>query len=260
MSGGDGAPPTGGWQFSGRTAMVTGAASGIGRALALALADAGARVALAYLRPDALRETAAAVSARGAASFAQPVDISSEDRVGEFVALVQEHLGPIELLANVAGIFIAVPFTELSEEAWDRNIAVNITGTFLCCRAVLPGMLVRRYGKIVNFGSVLFRTGAPDAAAYAASKGGIVSFTRSLAKEVAAAGIQVNVVAPGLIDTAQPRGHLTDAQMQAIGASNPMGRMGQPIDVVQPTLFLLSDQNTYITGQVLHVGGGEVCW
>jgi len=260
MSGGDGAPTTGGWQFSGRTAMVTGAASGIGRALALALADAGARVALADLQPDPLRETVAAVSARGAASFAQPVDISIENQIGEFVARVQEHLGPIELLANVAGIFIAVPFTELSEEDWDRNIAVNLTGTFLCCRAVLPGMLGRRYGKIVNFGSVLFRTGAPDAAAYAASKGGIVSFTRSLAKEVAAAGIQVNVVAPGLIDTAQPRGHLTDAQMQAIGASNPMGRMGQPIDVVQPTLFFLSDQNTYITGQVLHVGGGEVCW
>jgi NAD(P)-dependent dehydrogenase (short-subunit alcohol dehydrogenase family) len=260
MSGDDGAPPTGGWQFSGRTAMVTGAASGIGRALALALADAGARVALADLQPDALRETAAAVSVRGAASFAQPVDISNEDGIGEFVALVHERLGPIELLANVAGIFIAVPFTELSEEAWDRNIAINLTGTFLCCRAVLPGMLGRRYGKIVNFSSELFRTGAPDAAAYAASKGGIVSFTRSLAKEVAAAGIQVNVVAPGLTDTAQPRAHLSEAQMQELGLRIPMRRMGQTADIVEPTLFFLSDHNTYITGQVLHVGGGEVCW
>ena len=260
MSGGDGAPATGGWQFSGRTAMVTGAASGIGRALALALADAGAQVALADLQPDPLRETAAAVSARGAASFAQPVDISNEDRIGEFVALVQQRLGPIELLANVAGIFIAVPFTELSEDAWDRNIAVNLTGTFLCSRAVLPIMLARRYGKIVNFASEFFRTGAPGAAAYAASKGGIVSFTRSLAQEVGRAGVQVNAVAPGLTDTAQPRGHLTEAQMQELGALTPMGRMGQPADIVEPTLFLLSDHNTYVNGQLLHVGGGEVCW
>src|ERR1700751_5597911 len=106
MSGGEGAPPTGGWQLSGHTAMVPGPASGIGRALALALADAGARAALADLQADPLRETAAAVSARGAASFAHPLDIGNEDRIGEFVALAQEHLGPIELLANVAGIFI----------------------------------------------------------------------------------------------------------------------------------------------------------
>ena len=260
MSGGDGAAQTGGWQFSGRTALVTGAASGIGRALALALAAAGARVALADLQPEALGETAGGVSARGAACFAQPVDISNEEQVGAFVALAQERLGPIDLLANVAAIFIAVPFAELTEQAWDRNIVVNLTGTFLCSRAVLPTMLARKYGKIVNFASDLFRTGAPSGAAYAASKGGIVSFTRSLAQEVGRAGVQVNAVAPGLTDTPQPRGHLSEAQMKEWGARNPMGRMGQPADIVEPTLFLLSDHNTYVNGQVLHVGGGEVCW
>src|SRR5262249_61810596 len=118
----------------------------------------------------------------------------------------------------------------------------------------------RRYGKIVNFASGIFRTGAVNAAAYAASKGGVVSFTRSLAQEVAGAGVQVNALAPGLTDTPQPRGHLNEAQMQERGARNPMGRIGQPNDIVEPALFLLSDHNTYITGQTLHVGGGEGCW
>jgi 3-oxoacyl-[acyl-carrier protein] reductase len=260
MSAPEEASQTSGWQFSNRTAMVTGAASGIGRALALALAAAGARVALADLQPEPLGETAAAVSARGVGCFTQPMDISNEEQVRTFVELAQERLGPIDLLANVAAIFIDVPFTELTDEAWDRNITVNLTGTFLCSRAVLPGMLARRYGKIVNFSSVLFRTGAPSGAAYVASKGGIVSFTRSLAQEVAGAGIQVNCVAPGLTDTAQPRAHLSEAQMQELGSHNPMGRMGQTADIVEPTLFFLSDLNTYINGQVLHVGGGEVCW
>jgi NAD(P)-dependent dehydrogenase (short-subunit alcohol dehydrogenase family) len=160
----------------------------------------------------------------------------------------------------VAAIYVAAPFGELSEEVWDRTIAVNLTGPFLCCRAALPGMLARRYGKILNFASDLYRTGAVNAAAYAASKGGIVSLTRSLAQEVAGAGVQVNAVAPGLIDTPQPRGHLNEAQMQEWGARNPMGRIGQPVDIVEPALFLLSDHNTYITGQTLQVGGGAVCW
>ena len=129
MSAGEEAAHTTGWQFGNRTALVTGAASGIGRALALALAAAGARVALADLQPEALGETATAVSARGGGCFAQPMDISNEEQVRTFVALAQERLGPIDLLANVAAIFIDVPFTELTDEAWDRNITVNLTGT-----------------------------------------------------------------------------------------------------------------------------------
>jgi NAD(P)-dependent dehydrogenase (short-subunit alcohol dehydrogenase family) len=168
--------------------MVTGAASGIGRALALALADAGARLALADLQPDPLGETAAAVSTRGAACFAQPVDISNEDQIGEFVELAQEHLGPIELLANVAGMFIAFPFTELSEERLGPKHRRQSYWYVPVLRAVLPGMLVRRYGKIVNFGVRTLSHRCVRRCGLRRVQGGIVSFTRSLAKEVAAVG------------------------------------------------------------------------
>jgi len=251
---------TGTWQFAGHTALVTGAASGIGRALALALAAAGARVALGDVQEEALDETARQIEARGGTCLAQTTDVSDEDQVGALVAAAGDRLGPIDLLANAAAIYHPAPFVDLGEDLWDRTIAINLTGTFLCSRAVLPGMLARRQGKIVNFTSSIFQTGAAQGAAYAASKGGVVSFTRSLAREVAAGGVQVNAVAPGLTDTSQPRGHRTEAQLQAAGTLNPMGRIGQTADIVEVVLFLLSDHNTYVTGQTWHVNGGALVW
>jgi 3-oxoacyl-[acyl-carrier protein] reductase len=248
------------WQFAGRTALVTGAASGIGRALALALAAAGARLVLGDVQVAALGETAEQVQALGADCVAQPVDVAAERDVQALAALASTRLGSIDLLANAAAIFPRAPFVDLAEDVWDRTLAVNLTGSFLCCRAVLPGMLARRYGKIVNFASGIYRTGAVHGAAYAASKGGLVSFTRSIAHEVAAAGVQVNAVAPGVVDTPQPRAHRSEAEMRAMGAQNPMGRIGQPADIVEVVLFLLSDHNTYVTGQTWHVNGGTLGW
>jgi NAD(P)-dependent dehydrogenase (short-subunit alcohol dehydrogenase family) len=248
------------WQFAGRTALVTGAASGIGRALALALAAAGARLVLGDVQEAALGETARQVQALGADCLAQPLDVADEQDVRALVAAASTRVGPVDLLANAAAIFPRAPFVDLAEDVWDRTLAVNLTGTFLCCRAVLPGMLERRYGKIVNFASTIYRTGAVHGAAYAASKGGLVSFTRSVAQEVAAAGVQVNAVAPGVTDTPQPRAHRSDAEMQEMGVRNPMGRIGQPADIVEVVLYLLSDHNTYVTGQTWHVNGGSVGW
>jgi NAD(P)-dependent dehydrogenase (short-subunit alcohol dehydrogenase family) len=151
---------------------VTGAASGIGRALALALAGAGAGLVLGDVQVAALAETAEGVQALGAPCLAQPLDVADERDVQALVAQATARVGPIDLLANAAAIFPRAPFVDLAEEVWDRTLAVNLTGTFLCCRAILPGMLERRYGKIVNFSSGIYRTGAAEGAAYAASKGG----------------------------------------------------------------------------------------
>jgi NAD(P)-dependent dehydrogenase (short-subunit alcohol dehydrogenase family) len=165
--------------------------------------------------------------------------------------------GRIDYLITAAAVFVSRPFLEFSQEEWARTLAVNTTGTWLASRLVLEGMLRRQFGRIVLLSSMLARTGGVNCAAYAASKGGVLGLARALALEVAADGIRVNTVSPGLTDTPQPRGHLSEEQLAAKARALPLGRIATVEEVVEGVLFLLSDESSYYTGQDLRIAGGH---
>lgn len=246
--------------FNGKVGVVTGAAGGIGRALSLELARQGASVAVADLDGDKVRGVEEEIRGRGGVAMAFPLDVSREDEVTATLSSVTSRWGRLDFLVNGAGYLRYVPVAELSLKDWQGMINTHLTGTFLCCRAALGPMRARKAGSIVNFSSGLGAKGATNAAHYAASKAGIVGFTKSLAMEVAPDGIRVNAVAPGPIDTALLRGEATEEEFaREIGKRSqaiPMGRIGMAEDVVGPCLFLLSDMSCYVTGQTLHVNGG----
>jgi NAD(P)-dependent dehydrogenase (short-subunit alcohol dehydrogenase family) len=171
-----------------------------------------------------------------------------------------KELGTIDVLVNNAGIYPAGSIEELSTETWDRVIGTNLTGAFLCARAVVPIMLKKRQGRIINLSSSTGFRGARNGAHYAASKAGVVGFTKALALELAPTGITVNAICPGLIDTAQPRGHMTDEELYAKKERIPLARIGKPDDLVGPVLFLASDKAGQITGQTVFVNGGDLMW
>jgi NAD(P)-dependent dehydrogenase (short-subunit alcohol dehydrogenase family) len=161
---------------------------------------------------------------------------------------------------TTAAIFHSRPFLQLTLDDWTRTMAVNTTGTFLACRSVLPGMLASGFGRIVLFSSMLARTGGVNCAAYAASKGGILGFARTLALEVATQGVRVNTLSPGLTDTDQPRGHLTERQIDAKARAIPAKRIGSVSDMVEGTMFLLGEESSYLTGHDLRINGGSTLW
>ncbi len=246
-------------EFADRVALVTGGASGIGRAVALGLAAQGARVAVADLDAEGAEKVTA--EAAGDEHLAVRMDVTSRDSVGEGVDRVLSAWDRIDVLANVAGWDRIVPFVETTEELWDRVIAVNFRGVLATCHAVLPHMIERGSGAIVNTASEAGRSGSSGEAVYSGAKGAIIAFTKSLAREAARHGIRVNAVAPGLTDTPLLRRLIDEGHeklLDAIVRATPIRRLGTPEEVAEAVLFLASDRASFITGQTLGVGGGLV--
>ena len=239
----------------GRVALVTGGGSGIGRAIALGLAGIGIDVAVGDLDPDRVANATAGIEKCGSRAYGGVADVRRQADVQRLVAGANERLGPIDILVNAAGIFPRSSVAEMPEDEWDRALDTNIKGVFLTSQAVLPAMIARRQGRIISITSGLGITGVPRGSHYAASKGAINAFTRSLAKEVSDNGINVNAIAPGLTDTPMMRGANTAEYIAAVAKTMPGGRLGQPEDVVGLVLFLVSDGSKDITGQVITFRG-----
>jgi 3-oxoacyl-[acyl-carrier protein] reductase len=243
-----------------RSAIVTGAGQGIGRAIALGLAREGAGVAIADVNEESANTVKKEVEAAGGTALAISADVSNEDSVAAMVETTLQEFRRVDILVNNAGIFPTSSVEEMSEADWDRVIGTNLIGSFLCARAVVPKFLNQGSGRIISLTSGRAFQGAKNGAHYAASKAGIIGFSKSLALELALHGITVNVICPGITDTAQPRGHQTEEQIYAQAQRIPMGRIGQPEDLVGPVIFLASDAAAFITGQTILVNGGSIMW
>lgn len=244
-----------------KTVVVTGGGGGIGGATCRRFAAAGAKVAVLDRNLDAAKVTAEAIEASGGTALAVACDITRREDVDKAVADVVARLGAIDILVNNAGWDIFKPFTKTQPLDWERLIAINLTGALHMHHAVLPGMIARRAGRIVNIASDAARVGSSGEAVYAACKGGLVSFSKTIAREHARHGITVNVVCPGPTDTALFADYKEGAGdpiklEEAFRRAIPLGRIGQPDDLPGAILFFASDDAGYITGQVLSVSGG----
>jgi len=245
--------------LNGKTALVTGAARGIGAAIATRLANEGAAVAVCDLDVDAAQTLATELSSRTDARVcALPVDVSSRASVVDAVHETETTLGAIDILVNNAGIDVIKPFVESTEEEWDRVIAVNLRGPINTCHVVFPRMAERGSGAIVNISSEAARVGSSGEAVYSAAKGGVISLTKTLAREGARHGIRVNCVCPGPTDTAllAQVNDVNPKLYEALARSIPMRRIAQPEDIAPMVAFLASDDAGYITGQTMSVSGG----
>ena len=243
-------------KLEGRVALVTGASRGIGAAIALRVAKAGAKVGVNYhTGGDAASEVVGAIAASGGEAFALGGDVSQADEVNSMVRVVVETWGRLDILVNNAGITRDKLLLRMSPDEWDEVINVNLRGAYLCIRAVLPHMMRQRHGRIVNLSSVVGLSGNPGQANYAASKSGLIGITKSMAREVASRNITVNAVAPGYITTAMVE-RLPEQAQQDVLARIPVGRFGAPEDVAAAVAFLCTDEAGYITGQVLGIDGG----
>ncbi|MDE0212502.1 MAG: glucose 1-dehydrogenase [Deltaproteobacteria bacterium] len=247
-------------RLEGRTAIVTGSGQGIGDAIAMAMAEEGASVVVAELREDTAVAVRHKIEEAGGIALAHATDVSREDSVDAMVKACLDRFGKVDILVNNAGIYPTSTVEDMAEEEWERVIGTNLFGTFLCSRAVTPYMLRqrRRRGRIISITSGRGLQGADNGAHYAASKGGIIGFTKSLALELAPAGIAVNCICPGVSDTAQPRGHRTEEELYASAARIPLGRIGQPRDMAKAAVFLASDRGRFVTGQTVVVNGGAI--
>ena len=244
--------------LAGLTAIVTGAARGIGRGIALALAAEGADVAIFDTDASAAMEVAAVIRATGRRALALDVDVTEPRRVDSATAEIGTAWGRVDVLVNNVGWTPNEPFVDSKPETWRRIVDVNYVGALNCTHAVLPIMLEQRSGRIVSVASDAARVGTPREAVYAGAKAAIIGFSKSLAAEVARHGITVNVVSPATVDTPLLRFMLTAEQIERRRQANPMGRLGRPEDVAAAVVFFVSPRAGYVTGQVLSVNGGVV--
>lgn len=248
-------------RFENKTVVVTGGGGGIGGATSRRFALEGARVALFDLNLAAAEQVAAQIRADGGTALALQCDITDRASVDAAVAATEAALGPIDVLVNNAGWDVFKPFTRTEPAQWDQLIAINLVGALHLHHAVLPGMAARKAGRIVNIASDAARVGSSGEAVYAACKGGLVAFSKTIAREHARHGITVNVVCPGPTDTALFADYKEGAGnpeklMEAFTRSIPLGRIGQPADLPGAIVFFASDDAAFITGQVLSVSGG----
>jgi 3-oxoacyl-[acyl-carrier protein] reductase len=239
-----------------RTALVTGASRGIGRAIALELAGRGNRVVVNYAsRSEAADEVVAAIGAMGAQGVAVGADVSDPDQVERLFTEANERFGPVEILVNNAGITADNLLLRMTPEDFDRVITTNLRSAFLCSKAAIRGMLRNRWGRVISISSVAGLAGNPGQANYAASKAGLIGFSKSVSKEVGSRGITVNVVAPGFIST-DMTDSLSDDVKKTILGSIATGRFGDPAEVAGVVGFLSTEEAAYVTGQVISVDGG----
>jgi 3-oxoacyl-[acyl-carrier protein] reductase len=250
-----------------QTAIVTGAARGIGKGIALVLAREGADVVVADIHAEQAVQAAEEIRKLGLSAIATPVDITQRDQVDRLVQSTVSQFGKVDILVNSAGVVSNAPILELGEEEWDQTIAINLKGVFLCSKRTAQAMVAQRSGRIINIASLSGKVGAPGQAAYCASKHGVIGLTLVLAIDLAPYGITVNAICPGMNETemmqaviaqrAASRGQTVDQVRQGILAKTPLGRFGRPEDVAQVVLFFASPASAYVTGQAIDVDGGR---
>jgi 2-hydroxycyclohexanecarboxyl-CoA dehydrogenase len=246
--------------LAGKIVIVTGAASGIGLSTAQRFARDGARVAVWDINEEGAKRAAAELVAAGGKAIASRVDVSNRAQVNAGLERVRAEFGPVQILVNNAGVTDFCSFMEMTEENWDRVMSINLKSMLVVTQAVLPDMLAAKWGRIINISSSSAQTGSARMTAYAASKGGVIAFTKSLAQELATKGITVNNVPPGFVDTPMLRGEGVagmGVSVEAVAARSPMGRAGRPENIAAACAFLASDDADYITGHTLSVNGGR---
>lgn len=243
------------FSLEGRTALVTGASRGIGEAIARHFAAQGARLVLAARGVDQLEEVADSLRSAGAEAEVLALDLGDHAAVSERLAALPEEFKAVDILVNNAGIARDNLLLRMKQEEWDQVLATNLTGTFVVTKALIRGMMRRRWGRVISVSSVVALMGNPGQANYAAAKAGLIGFSKSIARELASRNITVNVIAPGFIATSMTE-NLPEAAADELASKIPLNRLGTTDDVAAAAVFLASDQAGYVTGEVLNVSGG----
>jgi len=246
--------------LKGKTAIITGSGRGIGRAIALAMAEQGANIVVNDVNMESAGEVVAEIEAMGRQAIAVKADVTSEEQIKQMIETCINRFGKLDILVNNAGIIQTVPVTEIDGKDWDRVMEVNLKGVFLCCKAALAPMKAQHGGKIINIASVAGKRGGGllGNSCYSASKGGVIAFTKSLARESGPFGINVNAITPAFTDTEMTRSIAPDKK-EFIIKMLPLGRVGQPSDIAGAVCFLASSMSDYMTGEIMDVDGGLMC-
>ena len=247
--------------LTGKIALITGASSGIGAATAAVFADLGASVAIGYhLNRDAAEQLRAQIMEAGGRAISVGVDVRQADQIQPMVKQVNDELGPVDILVNNAGSPIGRQrVLEITNERWDEVMNLNLKSAMICAQAVAPSMIERRSGAIINVVSIAGRTGGGrGAGAYAVAKGGLITFTKTLAKEMAPYGVRVNAIAPGMIDTPFHETYMTPEMRSKVVQSIPLARFGTPEECAKVMAFLASDAASYVVGETIEVNGGKL--